>query len=79
MLKDKTALIKKVEMSYTVSNEKPNFNQLQTLSEEELQGVVGGWATIQTSDGSVIQTQPGDQVQLPGGTVVTTFPTNPFT
>ena len=43
MLTDRTALIKDLERFYTISNEKPNlYNQLQTLSEEELKRVVGG-------------------------------------
>ena len=44
MLKDKTALIKDLERLYTLSDEKPNLEQLQTLSAEELQEVVGGQA-----------------------------------
>ena len=45
MLKDKTALINKLEMLYTLSDEKPNlYNQLQTLSEQELRLVVGAGA-----------------------------------
>ena len=61
---------------------KPN-HQLSSLSEEELQGVVGGQvserAIIFEPDGTVIKTEPGDVVQTPGGSVVTTFPLeNPF-
>ena len=42
MFNKKTSLIKKLESLYTISNEKPSIlNQLQTLSEEELDRVVG--------------------------------------
>ena len=43
MLKDKNALINELERLYTLSDEKLNLNQLQTLSEEELRLVVGGF------------------------------------
>ena len=42
MFKNKTSLINELERLYTLSDEKLNLKHLQTLSEEQLQLVVGG-------------------------------------
>ena len=78
-----TNLENQPQLQHTSSIISKDLDNLQTLSEEELQGVVGGQvserAIIFEPDGTVIKTEPGDVVQTPGGSVVTTFPlNNPF-
>ena len=71
-----TNLENKPQLQYTGSIISKDLDNLQTLSEEELQGVVGGQevasrASIGLPDGTTIKTDKGDTVQLPGGVIVT--------